>query len=137
MHASADPAYSVGAMQERESRAQLRRDMIAGTKPAIYLAVGLGAVTGGSVAIVMTVTALFIASAGGISTGTSGIFQLVGVSIAFWLGVSVGVILGVTVGFQSWVALYPAYERRTAAAEQRAAVEEAEALLRPPAPPQH
>jgi len=123
-------------MQEQESRAQLRRDMIAGTKPAIYLAVGLGAVTGGSVAIVMTVTALFIASAGGISTGTSGIFQLFGVSIAFWLGVSVGVILGVTVGFRTWVALYPAYERRTAAAEQRAAVEEAETLLRPPAPAQ-
>ena len=119
-------------MQQQPSRAQLRRDRIAGTKPAIYLAVGLGTVTGGSVAIVITVAALLIASAGGLSTGASGLFQLVGVSIAFWLGVSVGVILGVTVGFRSWVALYPAYERRTATAERRAAVEEAETLLRGP-----
>lgn len=117
-------------MQEQPSRAQIRRDMIVGTKPAIYLAIGLGTVTGGSVAIVMVLVALLIASAGGLSTGVSGLFQLVGVSIAFWLGVSVGVILGITVGFRSWVALYPAFERRTASAEQRAAVEEAETLLR-------
>lgn len=119
-------------MQEQPSRAQLRRDIIAGTKPAIYLAIGLGVVTGGSVTIVITVVALIIAAAGGLSSGLPGIVQLVGVSLAFWLGVSVGVILGVTVGFRSWVALYPAYERRIMTAEQHAAVEEAEALLRSP-----
>ena len=106
--------------------------MIAGTKPAIYLAIGLGVVTGGSVTLVITIVALVIASAGGISTGSLGLLQMVGVSVAFWLGVSVGVILGVTVGFRSWVALDPAYDRRTATAEQRAAVQEAESLLRSP-----
>ena len=118
-------------MHEQPNRAQLRQEMIAGTKPAIYLAIGLGVVTGGSVTLVITIVALTVAAAGGISTGALGLLQMVGVSIAFWLGVSVGVILGVTVGLRSWVALYPAYERRTATAEQRAAVEEAEALLRP------
>ncbi len=123
-------------MQEQPSRAQLTRDIIAGTKPAIYLAIGLGVVTGGSVAIVITVVALIIAAAGGLSSGLPGIFQLVGVSLAFWFGVSAGVILGVTVGFRSWVALYPAYERRVMSAEQRAAVEEAEALIRSPHTPE-
>jgi len=119
-------------MQQQPSRTQLNRDIIAGTKPAIYLAVGLGVVTGGSVTIVITIVALIIAAAGGLSTGLPGIFQLVGVSLAFWFGVSTGVILGVTVGLRSWVALYPAYVRRVMSAEQHAAVEEAEALLRSP-----
>ena len=55
---------------------------------------------------------------------------LAGTALAF--AMTVGVILGVTVGFRSWVALYPAYDRRTATAEQRAAVQEAESLLRSP-----
>jgi hypothetical protein len=120
-------------MQQRPSRAQIQRDVITGTRPAIYFAVGIGVVTGGSTTIVMVIAALMVISTGGIAVGTSfGMVQLLGVSIGFWLGVSFSVILGVTVGFRSWVALYPAYERRTATAEQRAAVEEAEALLRSP-----
>lgn len=118
-------------MPERPpDRAQRRRDTLAGTKPAIYLAVGLGAVTGGSVALVMIVTALLIATAGGLGSGVPGLFAMFGVSIAFWLGISFGVILGITVGFRTWVALYPAYERRNETAERRAAVLEAESLLR-------
>ena len=39
-------------------------------------------------------------------------------------------ILGISVGFRTWVALYPAYERRNAAAERRAAVDEVELWLR-------
>jgi len=120
-------------MQPEQRRAQLRQDLIAGTKPALYLAIGLGVVTGGSVAVVMTIAALLVAAAGGIPTGLSGVFPMVGVSLAFWIGVSIGVILGVSIGFRTWVALYPAYERRSTVAEQRAAVEEAEALLRSPA----
>ena len=120
-------------MQERPSRAQIRHDVIAGTRPALYLALGLGVVTGGSVTVVMVIATLLIASAGGIAVDTgSGLMQLVGVSIGFWLGVSVGVILGITVGFRSWVAFYPAYERRAVAAEQRAAIDEVESLLRHP-----
>lgn len=117
-------------MQEQPNRTQLRQDMIASTKPAIYLAIGLGVVTGGSVTLVITFIALFVAAVGGISTGTLGLLQMVSVSVAFWFGVSFGVILGVTVGFRSWIALWPAYEHRTATAEQRAAVEEAEIMLR-------
>lgn len=105
---------------------------MAGAKPALYLAIGLGVVTGGSVVLVMIVGALLISAAGGIGSGPSSLFALVGVSVAFWIGASVGIILGVSVGFRAWVSLYPAYERRTAAAEEQAAVEEVEALLRGP-----
>lgn len=120
----------LSSMFERPSeRAQRRRDTLAGARPAIYLAVGLGAVTGGSVALVMIIAALLIAAAGGLGGGVSGLFALLGVSVAFWIGISLGVILGVTAGFRTWVALYPAYERRHEAAERRAAVHEAESWL--------
>ncbi len=118
--------------QRQPSPVQQGRDALAGAKPALYLAIGLGVVTGGSVVVVMLVTALLISAAGGLGSGPSEIFALVGVSVAFWIGTSLGVILGVSVGFRAWVALYPAYERRNATAEQQAAVEEAEALLRGP-----
>jgi hypothetical protein len=111
-------------------RLRRQRDALAGAKPALYLALGIGVVTGGSVVLVMIVTALMIGAIGGLGSGASELFALVGVSIAFWLGTSIGVILGVSAGFRAWVALYPAYERRTAAAEQRAAVNEVEDWLR-------
>lgn len=124
-------------MEERARRTQLQQDLIAGARPALYLALGLGVVTGGSVTIVMVTITLLIASAGGIAVDTGvGIMQLIGVSLGFWLGVSVGVVLGITVGFRAWVALVPAYERRTFVAQQRAAVEAAESLLRNPIEPQ-
>lgn len=113
-------------------RLERRRDVLAGAKPALYLALGIGVVTGGSVVLVMVVTALMLGAVGGVGSGTSELFALAGVSIAFWIGTSVGVILGVTAGFRAWVALYPAYERRTTAAEQRAAINEVEQLLREP-----
>jgi hypothetical protein len=115
---------------DASDRARVRRDTLAGSKPALYLAIGLGAVTGGAVVLVMLGAALLVAAAGGVGSGPSELLALLGVSIAFWVGVSAGVILGVSVGFRTWVALYPAYERRNAAAEQRAAVREVEAWLR-------
>jgi hypothetical protein len=121
------------AMQQRSTDlSQRRQDALAGAKPALYLALGLGAVTGGSVVIVMIVGALLLGSIGGIGSGASGFFALIGVSIAFWLGISFGVILGVTAGFRAWTALYPAYERREEAAEKRAALVEVELLLQGP-----
>jgi hypothetical protein len=121
------------AMQQRSTDlSQRRQDGLAGAKPALYLALGLGAVTGGSVVIVMIVGALLLGSIGGIGSGASGFFALIGVSIAFWLGISFGVILGVTAGFRAWTALYPAYERREEAAEKRAALVEVELLLQGP-----
>ena len=123
-------------MDKRTAHTQLQQDLIAGTRPALYLALGLGIVTGGSVAVVMLLGTLLVASAGGIATETGiGVMKLIGVSLGFWLGVSVGVVLGVTVGFRTWVALVPAYERRAFTAQQRAAVEAAESLLRDPQPP--
>lgn len=122
----------VTAMERRSDRVQQRLDTLAGTKPALYLALGLGVVTGGSVTVVMVIAALLLGAVGGVGSGTSSLFALVGVSIAFWIGTSVGVILGVTAGFRTWVALYPAYERRNAVAEQRAAVDEVEQWLRGP-----
>lgn len=113
-------------------RVQRRFDALVGAKPALYLALGLGVVTGVSVALVMVIVALLIGAIGGVGSGTSGIFALLGVSIAFWIGASMGVILGVSAGFRAWVALYPAYERRNAAAERRAAVDEVEQWLRKP-----
>ena len=101
-----------------------------GVKPALYLALGLGVVTGGSVALVMVAAALLIGAIGGVGSGVGGLFALAGISVAFWIGTSLGVILGVSAGFRTWVALYPAYERRTAAAEQQAAVDEVEQWLR-------
>ena len=121
----------LAAMAERPpDRAPQRRDTLAGVGPAIYLAVGLGAVTGGSVVLVMMIAAFLIAAAGGLGTGVPGLFAMLGVSVAFWIGISLGVIFGITVGFRTWVALYPAYERRHEAAERRAAVLEAESWLR-------
>lgn len=113
-------------------RLRRQRDALAGAKPALYLALGIGVITGGVVAIVMVVTALAIGAIGGLGSGASELFALLGISIVFWLGVSVGVILGVTAGFRAWIALYPAYERRSTAAEQRAAVNEVEDWLRNP-----
>jgi hypothetical protein len=118
--------------QSQPSRAPRGRDALGGAKPALYLAIGLGAVTGGSVVLVMIVVALLVSAAGGIGSGPSSLFALIGGSVGFWVGTSLGIILGVTVGFRAWVALYPAYERRTAAAERQVAVEEVEALLRAP-----
>jgi len=118
-------------MERRPSeRLQRRLDVLVGAKPALYLALGLGVVTGGSVALVMLIAALLIGAIGGIGSGASSVFELLGVSIAFWLGTSIGVILGVSAGFRAWIALYPAYERRNAAAERRAAVDEVEEWLR-------
>ena len=111
-------------------RVQRRRDTLAGARPALYLALGIGVVTGGSAALAMVVTALMIGAVGGLGSGASELFALLGVSLAFWLGTSLGIILGVSAGFRAWVALYPAYERRAAAAEQRAAVNEVEDWLR-------
>ena len=123
----------VSAMQQRSTGlGQRRRDALEGAKPALYLALGLGVVTGGSVVIVMIVGALLLGAVGGIGNGVSGFFALIGVSIAFWLGISFGVILGVSAGFRAWTALYPAYERREEAAEKRAALLEVELLLQGP-----
>lgn len=119
-------------MEPQSERTQRRLDALAGTKPALYLALGIGIVTGGSVAVVMVIAALLLGAIGGVGSGASGLFTLVGVSIAFWVGTSVGVILGAAVGFRAWTALYPAYERRNAAAERRAAVDEVELWLREP-----
>ena len=111
-------------------RVQRRRDTLAGARPALYLALGIGVVTGGSAALAMVATALMIGAVGGLGSGASELFALLGVSLAFWLGTSLGIILGVSAGFRAWVALYPAYERRAAAAEQRATVNEVEDWLR-------
>lgn len=115
---------------ERSDRTQRRLDALAGAKPALYLALGLGVVTGGSVVLVMVVTALLVGAIGGLGSGTSSLFAMLGVSIAFWIGTSVGVILGISAGFRTWAALYPVYERRHAVTEQQAAVDAAEQLLR-------
>lgn len=132
-HRAADRAYSDRAMEQRRSDpAQRRLDILAGTKPALYLALGIGVVTGGSVVIVMIVSALLLGAIGGVGSGAAGLFALVGVSIAFWVGTSIGVILGVTAGFRTWIALYPAYLRRSTAAEQKAAVDAVELWLREP-----
>ncbi|MDA0351104.1 MAG: hypothetical protein O3A10_02695 [Chloroflexi bacterium] len=114
---------------------QPRRDALAGGTPALYLALGIGVITGGSVVLVMVLIALSIGAIGGLGTGVSSLFAMVGVSVAFWLGKSIGVIAGLSAGFRAWVALYPAYERRRETAERRAAVSEAELLLRRPPDP--
>lgn len=120
-------------MEQRPSdRAQRRLDILDGTKPALYLALGIGVVTGGAVVVVMVITALSLGAIGGIGSGASALFALLGISIAFWIGTSIGVILGVSAGFRTWAALYPAYKRRHAAAEQKAAVDTVELWLRGP-----
>jgi hypothetical protein len=123
-------------MEQRSTdRVQRHRDALAGSKPALYLALGIGVITGGAVTLAMVATALLIGAVGGLGSGASGLFAMLGVSVAFWLGASLGVILGVSAGFRVWVALYPAYERRSAEAEQRAAVDQVESWLRRPGPP--
>ena len=117
-------------MNEHRTDVARRPDLPAGARPALYLALGIGVITGGSVVVMMVVTAILIPAIGGIGSGTSGLFTLVGVSIAFWIGTSLGVILGFGAGFRAWVALYPAYVHRSEATEGHAAVYEAELLLR-------
>ena len=121
--------------QQFSEQARSRRDVIEGSRPALYLALGIGLITGAAVALVLILTIVALGAIGGIGSGARSVVTLLGVSITFWLGISLGVTLGLMAGFRAWVALYPAYERRAAAAERRAAIDEVESWLREPSGP--
>jgi Flp pilus assembly protein protease CpaA len=121
-------------MGTRPARPSRRRDELDGFRPALLLAAGLGVITSSIVAAMLTIWLLSISAAGGFGSGVAGLIAAAVVWIGFWIGLSLGLAVGLMAGFRVWLALYPAAQRNAAAhrirVERRAAVAEAEAVLR-------
>lgn len=121
-------------MTQRPIRSSRRRDELDGFRPAVLLAGGLALITSGVVAAMLTIWLLSISAAGGFGNSIAGLLAATVVWAGFWIGLSLGLAAALMAGFRVWVALYPAAQRNAAAhrvrAERRAAIAEAEAVLR-------
>jgi hypothetical protein len=102
----------------------------ASSRPAVWLAVGLGAVTGGIVGLVFVGWLWMIAQAGGFGDGSTGLMRAVGWWGVFWVGLSLGLVGGFALAFRLWRGASGLAVKRAEASARRDAVLAAERLLR-------
>lgn len=98
-------------------------------RPAIWLAIGLGGVTGGIVGLVFVGWLWMIATAGGFRGDGPGLLVAAGWWGVFWIGLSLGLLGGFALAFRLWGGASRISTARSDAAAKREAVRAAEALI--------
>ncbi len=108
-------------------------DEVAGARPALVFALGLGVIAGLVAVGIFAGGVALIGHFGGVGSGVHGLIVGAATWLAFWVGLSVGLAGGLALGYRVWSGVATPFAARSTEAaahdEARAAVREVEQLL--------